>query len=290
MVGKVNVRLGEIQETLLITLWSRAVELHQPDPILRDLKSAEIVQAIAYDFEKFTAAKSSQIGCCLRGVIFDDWVKTYLKAHPRGTVVEIGAGLNTRFERVDNGQARWFELDLPDSMALRRQFFEETDRRRFLTASVFETDWMEVVKAASSEPPIFLAEGVLMYLPKNSVQQIFTNLAQHFPGCWFAFDSMAPLMARRKHQAVKYTSARFDWAIANIRQIETWGDHYRIHDICTFADLPQRIPIQHYRRFSRVNRMLFALPYFRDLYRLALVRLGQSQNAETAESPTLPPG
>ena len=57
-----------------------------------------------YDFDKFSHAKSSQVGCCLRGLIFDNWVRQFLKQNPQATVIEIGAELNTRFERVDNGQ------------------------------------------------------------------------------------------------------------------------------------------------------------------------------------------
>ena len=37
-------------------------------------------------------------------------------------MVELGTGLNTRFERTDNGTAHWIDLDLPDTIALRRQF------------------------------------------------------------------------------------------------------------------------------------------------------------------------
>jgi O-methyltransferase involved in polyketide biosynthesis len=50
--------------------------------------------------------------------------------------------LNTRFERVDNGEVRWFDLDLPDSMTLRKQFFKETERRKFITGSALEKDWI----------------------------------------------------------------------------------------------------------------------------------------------------
>lgn len=110
---KTKVDLGIVQETLLIPLWARAVELQQADPIICDPKSAEILEAIDYDFDKFATANNSQIGTCLRGMILDNWVRTYLKQHPQGSVVEIGAGLNTRFERVDNGEVRWFDLDLP---------------------------------------------------------------------------------------------------------------------------------------------------------------------------------
>jgi O-methyltransferase involved in polyketide biosynthesis len=35
---------------------------------------------------------------------------------------------------VDNGQVHWIDMDLPDSIELRRRFFVEPDRRLMLAA------------------------------------------------------------------------------------------------------------------------------------------------------------
>jgi O-methyltransferase involved in polyketide biosynthesis len=42
--------------------------------------------------------------------LFAQDVQAWLTQHPTGTIIEIGCGLNTQFERLDNGQAQWFEL------------------------------------------------------------------------------------------------------------------------------------------------------------------------------------
>ncbi|MFB2771287.1 class I SAM-dependent methyltransferase [Pelatocladus sp. BLCC-F211] len=272
-MAKTKVNLGVVQETLLITLWARANEINQSDPIIVDSKSVEILQAVDYDFDKFINAKNSQAGTCLRGMILDNWIRNYLEQYPQGTVVEIGAGLNTRFERVDNGQVRWFDLDLPDVMELRKQFFPETERRRFITASCLDTNWFECVKAVSMQPCIFVAEGVLMYLNEKQVQQLFTNLLQEFPGSWFAFDSMSPLIVKNQkyHDSLKYTSAKFDWGISDIYKIKNWDNRYQILDICRFSDLPSK----YLKRFSLIERFLFSyIPFLANSYRLALVKFG----------------
>ncbi|MFH7031010.1 MAG: class I SAM-dependent methyltransferase [Heteroscytonema crispum UTEX LB 1556] len=272
-MSKTKVDLGVVQKTVLITLWVRAWELRQANPIIRDPKSAEILDAINYDFDKFTTAKNSQISTCLRGLILDSWVRTYLKQYPQSTVVEIGAGLWARFERVNNGKVRWFDLDLPDSMALRRQFFEETERRQFIAASCLNTDWIERVKAIGAKPYMFVAEGVLMYLNEQQVKQLFANLLQYFPGSLFAFDSMSPLMVKNQkmHDSLKYTSAKFDWSISNIRKIKDWDFRYEVIEVCTFADLPAK----YRRRYSLILRWLFSsIPFLQNSDRLTLVKLG----------------
>ncbi|WP_026735062.1 class I SAM-dependent methyltransferase [Fischerella sp. PCC 9605] len=270
---KTKVNLGVVQETLLIPLWARAAEIKQADPIIVDPKSAEILEAIDYDFDKFATANNSQIGACLRGMLIDNWVRAYLQKHPQGSVVDIGTGLNTRFERVDNGKVRWFDLDLPDVMALRKQFFAETERRQFITASCLDTDWFECVKAAGTQSCMFVAEGVLMFLNEHQVKQLFANLLREFPGSLFAFDSISPLLVKnqKRHDVLKHTSANFDWSISDIRKLKDWDSRYQIMEICTFRDLPAK----YLKRFSLLNRLLFSyIPPLRNTYRLALVKLG----------------
>ena len=143
---KVTVDLGPVQETLLIPLLGRAVETRKDNGLIHDEKAVHIVESLDYDFSKWEKSKSLS-GATIRTRMFDDDVQSFLADYPTGTVVEIGCGLNTRFERLDNGQAQWFDLDLPDSLALRRQFFQDQPRRTMLEASVLETDWMEPVAA-----------------------------------------------------------------------------------------------------------------------------------------------
>ena len=81
---------------------------------------------IDYDFTRFDEAGRSMRVPVLRGKIFDHRVAGFLSDHPGGTVVELGAGLNPRFDRLDNGHCHWGDLDLPDSMEVRRRFFAPT--------------------------------------------------------------------------------------------------------------------------------------------------------------------
>ncbi|MGC5534059.1 class I SAM-dependent methyltransferase [Streptomyces sp. SR-10] len=126
--------LGRVQETRLIPLYARAVENRKEHALLRDTRAEEIVAAIDYDFGRFDELPSLT-GSLLRTRLFDRWVAKFLSAHPGGTVVELGTGLNTRYERVDNGSARWFELDLPDVIGLREKFLTDSPRRTMIAAS-----------------------------------------------------------------------------------------------------------------------------------------------------------
>jgi O-methyltransferase involved in polyketide biosynthesis len=128
-------------------------------------------------------------------------------------VVEIGTGLNTRFERVDNGQVHWIDLDLPDTMELRREFFADTDRRRMIAASILDEDWLPAV-AQSPGPYFFVAEGVLVYLPEQEVTRALARIAETFPGALFAMDTYSRRTMDQQHRlaARKGMAARWAWA------------------------------------------------------------------------------
>ncbi len=269
---KTQVELGTVQETLLITLWARAVEAAKADPILRDTKSLEILEQIDCDFSKLEKAKGTQMGICLRGLMFDGWVKSFLQENPSGTIVEIGCGLNTRFERVDNGQVRWFDLDMPDSIEVRKKYFQETERRQFIASSVLDDSWVDRVKAIGSGPIMFVAEGVLMYFTEAQVKQVFALLVENFPGCYLAFDSMSPFMVKNQKQqeAIKHYSAKFQWGIKDIRDIAKWDDRYQVREVKLMKDAPA----EYYQRMGLLNILIFSIPPFKNMFRLSLASLG----------------
>ena len=121
MADPQQVKLGAVQETLFIPLAARARETRKRRPMLRDPKAVQMVESIDFDTAKYGRGTGGLV-TLLRTATFDVWVRDFLSRNPDGTVVEIGTGLNTRFERVDNGAVHWIDLDLPDTIELRRQY------------------------------------------------------------------------------------------------------------------------------------------------------------------------
>ena len=244
---KVTVDLGPVQETLLIPLLGRAVETRKDNGLIHDEKAVHIVESLDYDFSKWEKSKSLS-GATIRTRMFDDDVQSFLADYPTGTVVEIGCGLNTRFERLDNGQAQWFDLDLPDSLALRRQFFQDQPRRTMLEASVLETDWMEPV-AATGGPWCFISEAVIIYLETAQARQAITQIANRFPGAWLLTDTTSQKMvdSQPTHDAMKYMSQEswYRWVCDDPYEIEAWANLQLIQSrtfLDADADLMQHAP------------------------------------------------
>lgn len=224
---KIKVSLGAVQETLLIPLLSRALLTKQATGFIHDPRAVEIVEQLDYDFSKWEkSASSSMFMGGLRTRMLDNYVKEFLALHPQGTVVEIGCGLNTRFDRVDNGQVRWFDLDLPDSMALRQQFFTNNDRQTMIPASVLDTDWITQVQETGG-PYCFVCEAVLIYLENADAERAIKQIVTAFPEAWLLTDTISGKLIKKQANSdvMKHLTKEswFRWQVDNPKELERLG-------------------------------------------------------------------
>src|SRR5512139_3519560 len=143
--------LSGVPETLLITLYIRAVESQRPDALVKDERAEALVSQLDLESLRKTLALTddfSRVAVILKSREFDRLARDFLVRHPDAVVVHIGCGLDTRFERVDNGRVQWYDLDLPDVIELRRKLVGgEGTRRHFLACSVLDSAWLDTVSA-----------------------------------------------------------------------------------------------------------------------------------------------
>lgn len=186
---KIVPQLTGVPETLLWTLYYRAQEAARPDSVLDDPLAVELVDRIDYPFAARLgqgAGRAQWQG--LRAVTFDARIRDFVAAHPGGTVVALGEGLETQFWRVDDGQVDWLGVDLPESAALRRQVLPAHPRHRMVDVSALDESWADQVDPRRGV--LITAQGLLMYLTRAEVHGLVATLARRFPGAEFVFDGV----------------------------------------------------------------------------------------------------
>ncbi|MFN2195726.1 MAG: class I SAM-dependent methyltransferase [Anaerolineales bacterium] len=231
-----KIALTPEQETLLITLYCKA----QPgNPLFFDPKAKEILNRVDYDFERLHVPYKTVILVCQRAKKIDQYTQDFLQEHPDGVVVQLGCGLDSRFLRVDNGEAAWYDLDMPPVIALRREFFTEKARYHMLASSAADLSWVDAVEAGG-KPVLVLAEGLLMYLDEADVRQLVLRLHAAFPGGRLIADVFSRQTARSaaNHPALKATGARLGWGIDDAREVESWAPGIRLIEEWYFTDDP----------------------------------------------------
>jgi methyltransferase (TIGR00027 family) len=223
--------LEGVSKTLLIPLHYRAEESKSESSSFKDEIAERFHDAIAYDWGKFDAAASENWMTAMatamfhkRFAIFDEQVRKFLEEAPDGLVVNLGAGLDTRFHRLDNGRVEWIELDLPGVIAFRRKLPEpESKRHRMIAASVLDDGWVMEIKRYARSRILFVAEGLFPYFTEEEHRKIFTCLAENFPGQEMLFHTMAPSLVQElvQHSALSKMGSKVElqWGLDDSRQV-----------------------------------------------------------------------
>ena len=212
--NKVELQLGDVQTTALIPIAIKAGETLRKNPRIRDPKAVEIIQALQLDTRPYDKFLSHE-GVVARTIMLDRQMKSIIKKHPDTVVVNLGAGFDDRFSRVDNGSILWYDIDLADSIAARKKAFPERDRVIMVEADVLTEDWFGVIEKAlegRQSKPVFIAEGLFMYFTLEQIADLLSNIVRHFPdGGLMIAEQNCKLMAgnEKHHDAVKSTNARF---------------------------------------------------------------------------------
>jgi len=202
--NKIKADLSDVSQTLLGPLWARAQVSKEYSSLFCDEKAIELVERIDYDFSASddvpmgilfaTSFKYnlSLFAGALRAKQFDEKAKAYIAEHPYASVINIAAGLDTTFYRVDNGLIHWYDLDLPAVIEIRKQLLPEPGRVTYIAKSLLDPSWFEDV--TYTEDGVFMIAGgvnrVLHSFGEAQVKQFFSMLADYFPDGEIVFDAV----------------------------------------------------------------------------------------------------
>lgn len=208
--ARTRVELEGVPETLLWTLWFRAAEARRPDTVLHDPVAVELAERIDYPFEERFGPVSGLVaqGQALRTLAFDAEVRRFLAGHPDGTVVALGEGLETAFQRVDDGRVQWLGVDLPETVDVRRRLLpDEPERHRLVACDALDTRWMDEVDASNGL--LITAQGLLMYLQPDDVHGLLATCAARYPGAAMVFDTAPRFFAALARKGAMKTPGGF---------------------------------------------------------------------------------
>jgi O-methyltransferase involved in polyketide biosynthesis len=262
--------LKKVPEILLYTLFARYLETKKEGGIINDPKSVEILESLNFDFDKIKLNGIEQIGTVCRTLIFDEQIIKFLAKNSNAVIVNLGCGLDTRFDRIDNGKLIWFDLDLPECIEIRKNFFKETDRHKFIGKSALDFSWVSVIPKAKKT--LFIAEGLTMYFNESEIRSLLLTIKKYFPGAEFIFDAFHPFLVKmiqknsRKGLGEK-VAPLVKWGIKKGQYFDTWLNENIFIDEWFVAD-------KHTAKYPLIYRVLFViLPLSRKLNKVIHLRI-----------------
>ena len=209
---KEKIRLSGVPETMLQTVYARAKESRGRGAI-HDAKAEEIIEKLDYDFSLADKDTAMHSGVIARTIVLDRLTKEWLASHPGAVVVNIACGLDTRCYRM-SGNAHWYNLDLPETMAVREKLMPESGTISQIAMSAME-DWGSKISEQNVQVLIVI-EGLTMYLNAKDVQQIFAVISSRFSQATIFVETMNPMIVKRfKEKSIEGSHAKFTWGIKN---------------------------------------------------------------------------
>lgn len=238
MSEKIN--LPGVPGTMLQTLYARALETKTRGAI-KDEKAVELVDKLDYDFTLARKDAAMRSGVIARTIVLDRLVGDYLKAHPGAVVVNIACGLDTRFDRM-SGYSHWYELDLPETIAVREKLLPASGNESLIAMSATD-DWGGLIE--ENGVALVIIEGLTMYLDESDVKLIFEVIAKRFDDALVLCEVMNPTVVKRfKEKSIEGSGAKFNWGVkdgktlaAMLPGFEFAGEHSLVEGMAVFAPI-----------------------------------------------------
>jgi len=247
-------------------LWARAKYAQMYPSILKDDQAVKLKEKVLErhsesqeDFKILDEFVDELLGLAfiIRARTFDNTIRAYIEKKPRAVIVNLGCGLDTTFSRVDNGQLRWFDLDLPDAIEYRQRLIPETPRSRCIPKSVFDPEWMDSIEYDPSDGFLMIAGGLFVYFDENDAIGLFKTLADRLPESEMIFDissSRGNWIINRRFKKFGVVGIDHKLDVKSKEQIESWSPEIKVVDWFPFFS---RIEIN--PQWSRKTRLMMSM-------------------------------
>ena len=233
--------LSGVPETMLQTVYARAMETRTRGAI-RDEKAVTLLEQLDYDFSSAERDPAMRSGVVARTIVLDRLTKAYLAQHPGAVAVNIACGLDTRCYRVQ-GFSHWYNLDLPQTMAVRAALLPESGEISQIAMSAMD-DWGAEIDPAAHQALVIM-EGLSMYLTQVDVQRIFSVISARFDRATVFVETMNPMIVKHfKERSIEASHAKFTWGIKNGRALaEILPDFHFVEEHCLTEGMAEFVPV-----------------------------------------------
>ncbi len=205
-------------KTLFIPLYGKA--LMSREGFFEDKTAEKIVFSSELDFDNTDKSRKLAIYMAMRADYYDRIAERFLRKFPDGTVIGLGCGLDSRCKRVRMPCKKWYDLDFPEVISIRKEYFGESDSYHMLSGSVTDFSWLDEISASSRV--LVIAEGLSMYLSEEDMIMLFEKIREKFGQAWIMFDAYSKFAAKmsKYRNPINAVDAKIDFAMDDAELFE----------------------------------------------------------------------
>ncbi len=218
-----KIQLKNEMETLLIPLYGKAKMSEMG--IFKDSYAESAVKKLDYDYSRLKIQNKTQLMLAMRATMIDGFTTEFISNNPNCLVLHLGCGLDARFMRLGVHVKKWYDLDFPDVIDIKKQLYSETEHYHYIDSSVTDHEWIEGIEATENRV-LVIAEGLFMYLSEEEIKSLFEALKSKFGSFTIIFDAYSRLTAKssKHHPSLKRTGATIKWGVDDPREIESYTE------------------------------------------------------------------
>ena len=195
-------KLGTVERTLFVPMIGRIYASEIFPNILCDKQALILKKKLPENITR--NGRQTQYTCLAsasRNANMDRFIQDFLERKLDGAIVQLGCGLETTFYRNDNGKTRWYEVDLPDVIALRKSLLPERKGEVLILADAFTDTWIRQIREQSGARPLLVTAGGLFYYFEEEKVLSLMRMLQAYGDIELIFDAVnksGMSMMRRK--------------------------------------------------------------------------------------------
>ena len=244
MKEKVNVT--GVPETMVQTLYARAKETKKQNAKIKDEIAVELVEKLDYDFSIADKDNAMNYGVIARTIVLDRMVEQYLKKHANTVVINLACGLDTRCYRMKGKYLRWYNVDLPETMKIRRQFLPETGPIYQIAKSAMDDSYVDGIDY-HGENVLVIIEGLTMYLCEKDIRKMFSVIEKSFQKVTIMVETMSPFVVKHmKEKSIEGSNAKFTWGVKNGTELQKIAANFSIlHEVSLVEGMKELMPMYH---------------------------------------------
>jgi methyltransferase (TIGR00027 family) len=244
--------ISHVSDTALMVAAARAVETARPDGLVRDPFAERLAgeRGMAI-LRSLDFSKQLTFGIGMRSRFLDELLLGVLGEGESDTVLLLGAGLDTRPWRLDLPRAlRWIEVDFPDMLEYKSARLTEAPHCRVerMSADLTDAAGRASVFAQAGPRTVLITEGLLMYLPGESVEAIADAATQAGLRRWLmdlnstAFNQAVGMSASKAIEDVRAAGSLDGTEIRDLLHARGWTSfRQRLYTRDVMASAPERV-------------------------------------------------
>ena len=167
----------------------------------------------------------------------DEIANAYISKNSPCTVINLGCGLDTRFWRINSSDCRYIELDLPEVIEVKKDLFGNRISYELIDCSVLDAAWIETANLTGKRNILFIAEGLIYYLPKDEVVNLFQRISQSVNNSQFVFDNIPDMFTKGvwKWAGNRFMCTSWTFGFKNNTEVESFAKGLKVISVDKFS-------------------------------------------------------